>query len=261
MATRTTQEPSLVEIPPEYSAHPVVGLSKKKDKNVFQIKKVRTIVLDAGHGGKDPGAIGRSGVKEKIVALDITKRLKKALERKGFKIVMTRNKDVFISLKKRTEIASHLNADLFVSIHANANRVRSVHGMEVYTLRHLNILEKNEAQRKNNHKHFFKALVMKENERDVEKILEEKLYNHKQDAAHSLAKKVVKETSRFIKAKNLGVKQSRFFVLRNTLIPAILVEVGFLSNPREERLLKSSSYRQKIANGLAKSIVNYAQGQ
>ena len=228
-------------------------------KGKYSLKKVKKIIIDAGHGGKDPGAMGKGGSKEKYIVLDIAKRVEKILKKQGVVIVMTRKKDKFISLKKRTEIATQTQADLFVSIHANFSPSRGVQGIEVYALRNLNVLEKKEKQRTLNQKKLLQLTHTNTTSSNVGRIIEEMMYIHKQEESFILANQVAKKTAHFVKGKSRGAKQARFYVLRNTLMPAILVEVGFLSNPKEERLLKSKVYRQKLAEGLARSIIDYVQ--
>ncbi len=250
---------SVVVVPADFERILIERLAKGLDKNFkFPLGNIRYIILDPGHGGKDPGAIGVTGVEEKDIVLDITKRLKKILEGYGISVKMTRETDEFISLQERTEIASRLNADLFVSIHANSSPERNVDGIEVFSLRDLGYLEKNEAQRKDNHRLLFGQLAMKKHHPDLENILSDLLYSHKQAESPLLADFVAEQTAQYVETSNRGLKDARFYVLRNTLIPAILVEVGFLSNPREEKFLKTSIYRQKVASGLARSIVEYS---
>ncbi len=224
-------------------------------------RKLREVVLDAGHGGKDPGAIGVMGMQEKTVVLDIARRLKRLLETAGVKVTMTRQDDTFIPLPERTAIASRSRADLFVSIHANSSPARGVHGVEVYCLKDLGTLEKDEAQRQANHKLMFKNLAMKKGSLDLEDIVEDMLYTHKQSVSPVLAVGLAGRVAQTAKANDRGDKQSRFFVLRNTLIPAVLVETGFVTNPKEGRLLKTGDYRQRIAEGLASGILEYGDGR
>ena len=224
-------------------------------------RKLREVVIDAGHGGKDPGAIGVAGMQEKTVVLDVAQRLEKLLEAAGVKVTMTRKDDTFFSLPERTAIASRSRADLFISIHANSSPVRSVHGVEVYCLKDLGTLEKNEAQRQANHKLMFKNLSMKKGSLSLEDIVEDMLYTHKQSVSPALATKLADRVAQTAKANDRGDKQSRFFVLRNTLIPAVLVEIGFVTNPKEGRLLKTGDYRQRIAEGLANGILGYGDGR
>lgn len=216
------------------------------------------IVVDAGHGGKDPGALGRRGTEEKGIALDIAQRLKRGLIAKGFKVTMTRDRDVFIPLEERTEIATRANADLFVSIHANSSPSRNVDGIEVYALRELEGAEKHDAQRLKNQRLLYKNLKMKSGDASLETIIADMLYNYKVSDSQLLAAYVNKGTSLGARVNSRGVKFSGFHVLRNTLIPAILVEVGFLTNSQEELLLRQAEHRQKIADGVVASLVSFS---
>lgn len=230
---------------------------KKYDKPK-RLVKIKEIIIDPGHGGRDPGAISRSGIEEKDVVLDIALQLKKLLIKKGLSVNLTREDDTFISLARRTEIASERKAQLFVSIHANSSRYRNVSGLEVYSLKELDSLEKNELQRLENQRLLFSRLQMQKKSPVLENIISDMLYGFKRSQSDELADVMGMRTSRRVKTKNRGVKYARFFVLRNTLIPAVLVEVGFLSNPREEKMLRNEAYRFKIAQGLAQSILEYA---
>ncbi len=250
---------SIVIVPFDFQRKLMEKIAKEsREIKEYPIKKIREIIIDAGHGGKDPGAIGSAGTEEKEIVLDVAKRLKRMLEDYGIKVKMTRSTDEFISLQERTEIASRSKADFFVSIHANSSPERSAQGIEVFALRDLGYLEKDEAQRRGNHRLLFNQLAMKKYHADLEEILSDLLYHCKQEESPLLANCVVEGTSQYAKIKNRGLKNARFYVLRNTLIPSVLVEVGFLSNPQEEKLLKTSLHRQKIALGLAKSILEYA---
>ena len=244
-----------IVVPPDFKRKVVDPLLGKAE---YALRKLRQIIIDAGHGGKDPGARGRSGTQEKVITLDIARRLQSDLEEKGLSVLMTRSRDEFISLEKRTQIASQSRADLFVSIHANSSRSRGARGMEVYYLRELDSQEKNEDQMKENQKTLFRQYAMQRNSPVLENILTDMLYSYKRGESERLARFITQKTSSTIKTQNRGSKASGFFVLRNTLIPAILVEVGFLSNPGEERLLKAGWYRQKIADGIARGLLEYA---
>lgn len=254
-------EDSLVMVPGDFQKR-VINRIKKRPRGSYKTirfpsKRIREIIIDAGHGGKDPGVIGKTGLYEKRVVLDIAKRLKKILKKKGFKVSMTRDRDRFITLKKRTEIASQSKADFFISIHANASFARGASGVEVFSVKELGYWDKNEAQRKTNQKVMFENLSMKQDVSVLDKIVADMLYIVKRSESDDLASSIAYETSRLVKTKNRGLKHSRFYVLRNTLIPAVLVEVGFLSNPKEEKLLKTSSYRQRIAQGIANGIIKH----
>jgi len=230
-----------------------------EERRDYSVSKIKRVIIDAGHGGKDPGAIGVSGYHEKKVVLDIALRLKKILNARGVETIMTRQTDKFISLKDRTVIASQSKADLFISIHANAHASAGVSGIEVYSLEDLTLSEKNEVQRRDNHETMFSRLSMDRKDKDIKEILSDMLYLHKQAVSSDLASQVSRKAAGKLETKNLGHKNSRFYVLRNTLIPAILVEVGFLTNPKEEKRLKTKAYREKIAISLAESILEYAK--
>ena len=246
-------------IPPDFKEKVIDRLLTEIVAVPTTILKYNKIVLDAGHGGKDPGAIGRTGLYEKTVVLDITKRLKGLLESKGITVIMTRDQDEYISLEGRTEIATRAKPDLFVSIHANSNPKRSnVQGMEIYALRELEANEKKEDQRLKNQRMLFNNLAMSRSD-DLDKIVQDMLYGYKRSESIAVASYVVGKTTKKTGIHNGGFHTAGYFVLRNTLIPAILVEVSYLSNPKEEALLKTSDYRQKIAEGLAESILSCAE--
>jgi N-acetylmuramoyl-L-alanine amidase len=239
--------------------HKIIDRMFKGAEPLVSIRRFSRIVVDAGHGGKDPGTIGRSsGVHEKDIVLDISRRLKKALEGRGYAVVMTRERDEFISLARRTEIASKAKAELFVSIHANSNPQSSIQGMEIYTHRLLGQKERLEDQRQINHQFLFKGLAMKQGDPALERTVSDMLYRFKQSETEPLASYVARSMAYSIKMKNRGVRPSGFFVLRNTLIPAMLIEVGYLSNIKEERLLRNDDYRQSLADSLAQSIAQYS---
>ena len=228
-----------------------------KGKEEYKYLNVRKVIIDAGHGGKDPGAIGLDGLQEKNVVLDIAQRMEKILRKRGVDVVMTRNKDEFLTLEKRTELTSEQKADLFVSIHGNSHPDRNVQGLEVYVAKDMGYAERNEEQRQKNHKILFTNLAINRDSREVQKIVSDMLYVHKQTESRNFSDQLAQDTTLEVNIKNLGRKNSRFFVLRYTLIPAVLVEVGFLTNPKEARLLETAEQREKIARALADSILNY----
>lgn len=221
------------------------------------------IVIDAGHGGKVPGALGYSGVKEKDVTLDIARRLRDELSKAGVSVIMTRDKDENISLEKRTEIASRPDVELFVSIHANSTpedpkrKGSRAHGIEVYYIGALNAEDRSDEQRRLNERKLCGQFNMQDGAGDVKDIVLNMLYNYKISAAPGMADRMARNLSSATEEKSRGAKPQRYFVLRNTLVPAILIEVGFLSNPREERLLNDPEYRQRIAESIRRSLVEY----
>ncbi|MFA4990185.1 MAG: N-acetylmuramoyl-L-alanine amidase [Candidatus Omnitrophota bacterium] len=228
---------------------------------VFPISTViKKVVLDPGHGGKDPGAIGRTGLREKEVNLDIAKRLALLLRAQGVEVVMTRNSDRYIPLADRVRISNNSGADFFVSIHANANRVKSLNGFEVYCV----AISRNDAKRavfsaRNAHLNLDNA-VFASNSLELKAILWDMLYAYERAEAIQLAHSICRSVDHNLDIRMIGVKDARYEVLRGARIPAILVETGFLSNYNEERRLKNSYYRQQMAESIMDGIRDYAQG-
>ncbi|MCA9404389.1 MAG: N-acetylmuramoyl-L-alanine amidase [Candidatus Omnitrophica bacterium] len=227
----------------------------------FRVRKLREVILDAGHGGKDPGAIGYAKSQEKDIVLDITNRLARMLEDNGIKVHMTRNDDTFISLQDRSAIASKTKADAFVSIHANASKQRGVSGVEVFSLRHLTPTEMNDIKRTKNRKIMMDHLAASRTDPNLDALVDEMMFAHKQGESFQLAQRIGEDMARSLKIRMRGTKTAGFYVLRNTLIPAVLVEVGFVTNPKEERLLQSSRYREKIARSIANTLIDYSKGK
>ena len=215
---------------------------------------IGTIVIDPGHGGKDTGAIGCNGLYEKNVVLDVGLRLRKIIK-KHFKckVVMTRDKDVFIPLDERPAIAVQNDADLFISIHANASRDPSAHGIETYLLnltKDRNIMEV--AEREN--------MTELKSMGPLEAILKDLILDSKRDdslrLAHCVQSCLISDLHKY-DVKNKGVKQGPFLVLYGASMPSILTEVGFITNPREEARLASPEYRQLIARAIFDGIRKY----
>ena len=235
---------------------PVTRETSEKEEKKFKIKKV---VIDPGHGGKDPGAVGKTKLYEKNVVLDISKSLKKELERKGIEVIMTRSSDKFVSLGGRTGIANKNNADLFISIHANANKRRWIRGFEIYHLSEAtddssralataenSVLEYEEES-------FAKGAHTK----DLDAIIWDLTLTENREESIELAGFVCQEVSRKLKLKKLGIKSARFYVLKGAKMPAVLVEVGYISNKWDEKNLKKSSYKEKLARGIAGGILAF----
>ena len=253
-------EPSITstpEVPAEPKHEPPVVIEKKpKTIKKTVISKIRRIVIDPGHGGHDPGAVGPSGLQEKEVVLAVGLRLRELLkEELGLDVVMTRSTDVFIPLEERTAIANKVNADLFLSVHANAAANRNASGIETY---YLNLAKTEKAAQ----------LAAKENGTSLEKvsvlqaILFDLMANYKlNDSAH-LADEVQKALHKKIRGqyadvKNLGVKQGPFYVLVGATMPSILVETAFLSNAHEEARLKDPAYLEMTAEGIMEGVRGY----
>jgi N-acetylmuramoyl-L-alanine amidase len=220
---------------------------------------IANIVVDAGHGGKDPGAIGKLGVREKYITLDIAKRLKSHLQKACIKAVLTRNDDRFISLWQRAHIANKLKADFFISIHANAARSSMAKGFEVFYL--------SEAVDDN-----ARAIAAAENaslkyedssfgNRKTSDSLEATLWDlentENRRESIELAKSIISATCKRLRMKDRGVKGAKFYVLKGAQMPSVLIEVGFISNTDEARKLKDAEYREKIAKAISDGIVDY----
>jgi N-acetylmuramoyl-L-alanine amidase len=227
--------------------------------------KVKTIAIDAGHGGHDPGAIGQSGLKEKHITLDIAKRLAVLVkERLGCTVVMTRDKDTFIPLDKRPFIAKSRKADLFISIHVNANRKKKTKGVETY-VQGLKASDR-DAMATAARENAMSPRTLGELDDEVTKMLQDLKIDNKIEESIQLAGTVqtslVNTVSPVQKAVvNHGIKSAFFYVLMNTNMPSILAEVGFISNPEEERLLKKDIYRQSIAEALFQGVKKYVEAR
>jgi len=221
---------------------------------------LRMIVLDAGHGGHDPGATGPTGLAEKDVALDVTRRVAKLVEAElGVRVVLTRSDDTFIALRDRTSVANRERADLFVSIHANAHRQIDSAGVETYFLsseatdsnaRQAAAVENSVVQLESPAGGRGRADIVKA-------ILWDLAQSEFQAESSRLAETVQDSMTRSLRIPNRGVKQAGFYVLGGAAMPAILVEIGFVTNPREERRLRESRYRDEIARAILAGLGEY----
>jgi N-acetylmuramoyl-L-alanine amidase len=221
--------------------------------------KLNKIVIDAGHGGNDPGAIGKNGLREKDVNLDVSKRLNALLRAEGVQTVLTRSTDSFVPLSSRVSIANRSGADLFISIHSNANRSRSLSGFEVYYVAPSVSDSKRAALTARSVPLNLKEAVFANNSTDLKTIVWDMIYNNSRAESIELSRSLCKIMDANIDANILGVKNARFQVLRGIRTPGILIEVGFVSNLNEERLLKTAAYRQKLAEGILEGIREYSQ--
>jgi N-acetylmuramoyl-L-alanine amidase len=216
---------------------------------------VQTIVVDPGHGGEDPGAIGKSGLQEKNIVLDVGLRLKELLEKRlGKKVIMTRDQDVFIPLQERTEIANRQGADLFLSIHANASPRKEAKGIETYLLGRSSTRDAMIVAARENS-------ATEQSTGDLEMILADLLTTVKKEEslkfAHYIQGSMVNTLQTRYPVVDLGVKQAPFYVLVNAQMPSILAEISFVSNPDEEKRLASPAYRQQIAEALLAGVEKY----
>ena len=233
----------------------------KVTEHIDDVKKrwrLDTVVLDAGHGGKDPGAVGKYGTMEKDVVLDIVKRTGELLEKSGVKVFYTRDEDVFVPLLERTKMANDTNGKLFVSIHANANKNRKIQGFETYLLRPGKSEDAIEvASRENsviNLEEFKDQYADLSGEALIMATMAQSMFMKESE---DLASILQMELDKRLNTPNRGVKQAGFYVLIGASMPNVLVEVGFLSNPSEEKKLKQSSHKQRIAESLFEGIKQF----
>jgi N-acetylmuramoyl-L-alanine amidase len=238
------------------------GKGKGTDNSVLTVTKKR-IVIDAGHGGHDPGAVGPNKLYEKDVVLDIAVKLKKILSADpGNEVYLTREKDVFIPLEERTAIANRKNADLFVSIHANASPRKQAKGVETYLLNWTDDEEANRVAARENKISLKKMKEMNSQMDTVGAILSGLMRENKRDESIKLANYIQRSMisgldDNYGDVPDLGVKQALFYVLFGAKMPSILVEVSFISNPEEEKLLSQDEYRMNIAQAIAEGLRTY----
>lgn len=251
--------------PKNLNSPKTINLSNNSPKtsleyNITKEKRKPRIIIDAGHGGKDPGTVGLRGTKEKIITLTYAKSIKEGLEATGkYKVYLTRNQDFFIELRERVSIARRYKGDLFISIHADSALNTSARGVSIYTLSQ-KASDTRTAQ-----------LAQKENKADIIGGLN--LYGEYQDTINTLvdisrqhsmnnSKKFAKLLEREFGNRNIEglgqmVKHANFAVLTSADMPSILLELGFLSNKTDERMIRSFGYKTKIVNSVVSSVNKY----
>jgi N-acetylmuramoyl-L-alanine amidase len=257
------EPPAVADAPP---AVPPAGAEQAAPRSApagaAQPGAIRRVVVDAGHGGHDPGAIGPRRVREKDVTLAMARRLAKKLRAAGFEVVLTRKDDRYLALEERTAIANTARGDLFVSIHANAHPRRNRAGVETYFL---NVTDDRYAAR----------LAARENGADLDeagqgtellRILSDLDAKASAGSSRRLAQLVQREITRSVRSeiggvRDLGVKSALFYVLLGARMPAVLVETGFISNRAEERRLASPRYQDEVAASIARAVTAFAEGE
>ena len=235
----------------------VVGFIDSQPSSSSKKHRYR-VVIDAGHGGKDVGAIC-CGKKEKFIVFSIALKLKKKLEAKGFKVYMTRDDDSFVKLPKRTEFANSKKADIFISIHANAAPSKNTRdifkGVEVYYLSPAKTQRAKEAAEKEN------AVMLEGKDFYTKNEYLSLLNREKIVESHKLGLDVNSKILKNIRSKfsivNGGVKTANFWVLVGAQMPAILVETGYITHPKEGKNLMNNNYRELLAKGIAEGIERY----
>lgn len=233
----------------------LVTIDKPRDNSVI------TIVLDPGHGGKDPGAVGkRLKAQEKVINLAVALKLKHLLEKElGVTAKLTRSDDRFVSLQDRTRFANDHKADLFISIHTNASRDTKSRGLETYYLstaqssdaRAVEALENDVVER------FEGGSAAKSKYDDLDFILSDLSQTEHLESSNNMAISVQQNLVAGTKTQDRGVKQANFYVLRGAFMPSILVEMGFISNAEEEQLLVNEEYQERIARTIFEGIKRF----
>jgi N-acetylmuramoyl-L-alanine amidase len=235
-------------------AKPVATVDLTKEKNKWEFN---TIIIDPGHGGKDPGSIGYKGTKEKDITLDVAKRLAKKIQKNlKVKTILTRDEDVWMRLQDRTRLANDKNGRLFISIHANSVEDRRANGFETYMIgTNKNAAAVRTAAREN-------AVLDLEGTNSA-KLTDEDLITATMaqsgfaKQSEQFAALVQEEMDKRVQSKNRGVKQAGFYVLMGASMPNVLIELGFISNPNEEKKLNSSSYKDMLATSIYYAILKY----
>jgi N-acetylmuramoyl-L-alanine amidase len=220
--------------------------------------KIRRVVLDPGHGGHDEGTSGPNGLLEKDLVLDVALRLGKLIEsRMGSEVIFTRSDDIFIPLERRTAIANEKRADLFLSIHANSSPYPRIGGVESYYLNFTNAKEALAVASRENASSDKSVFELRDL---IQKITLQDKAEESKEFAGSLQAALFPFAARYNPGiKNRGVKKAPFVVLIGASMPSVLAEIGFLSNAREEALLKKPEHRQKLAEALYRGVSRYAQ--
>ncbi len=240
-----------------YDKQIIISIQPRDEKKAI-LKKTKIIMLDAGHGGHDSGAIGYRGIKEKNIVLAVAKQVAKILNNRGYLVYNTRTRDVFIQLKNRTNMANKMRADIFLSIHANSVKTKkqSASGIEIY------YLSPARSERA-------KAVAAIENKTDIRSMGKSSIdiflmarNRAKINESNKLALDVQNNMlyilkKRYKNVRDHGVRKGPFWILVGAQMPAILVELGFVSNPQESRRLINKAYQKRLANGIANGIDAY----
>lgn len=235
---------------------PVKSIEKKRPQKLRDL----VVAIDAGHGGKDPGALGKRGTHEKAVVLQVARRLAKLLEREpGYKPVLIRNSDVFLPLRERIKKARAAKADLFLSIHADASPNRKAQGSSVYVLSEhgasseaARVLAKQE-----NEVDLIGGVSLDNRDQMLASVLLDLSQRHTIETSQQAAERLLAELNKVGKVHSRKVEKAAFVVLKSPDVPSVLVETAFISNPREEKRLRTRAHQQKLARSLVKGIKKY----
>jgi N-acetylmuramoyl-L-alanine amidase len=221
--------------------------------------EVDLIVIDAGHGGENFGSVGPTGYTEKEFNLDLARRLKAALQRKGIDVILTRNDDVFVDLETRTEVANSVGADLFISVHANGYRNGEARGFEVYFLSPALEDEARTVAAMENASAGIVSAGGLEPDDEVAFILWDTAQNEFVAESSHLAQLIDTELAMRLTIPNRGVKQANFVVLKGAYLPAVLLETAFITNHREEALLRDEAFQTTVVDGIVAAVMRFKE--
>lgn len=217
------------------------------------------VVIDAGHGGDDEGARGKKGLTEKEVVLDVSQRVARALEARGIEVLLTRNDDTFVPLEERTSRANDARADLFVSIHANSATQSKPSGIETYFVS-LDASDADAAELALRENEAFGEAALKAIDDDpLTQLLGDMIVNEYVRESSEFAKLVQHQLADLAGAKSRGVKQAPFVVLMGVQMPAALIEIGFVSNPVEEKKLRQTNHRERLSKAIVEAVVAFGE--
>ena len=239
-----------------------VGDSARESNNPVDgtTEKDYVVVIDPGHGGDDPGALGRRGTREKKVVLAISERLKWMLDlQPGLAAQLTRKGDYYVSLRNRIKIAAGHQADVFISVHADSARRRSAHGASVYILSSKGASSEigRELEKRENASDLIGGVRLGKHEHSVREMMLDMEVDWKIKESRAFARRLLHELGKVGFLHTKQVQQAGFVVLKAIEIPAVLLEVGFISNKKEERALKTALHHERIAGSIFRAIVRY----
>ncbi len=223
-------------------------------KPIFRIRKV---IVDAGHGGKDPGAESSHGLKEKRLVLEIARKVKEELAARGIEVVMTRNSDVFIPLAGRADIANTSGADFFISIHANASTSRALNGFEVYHLSEATDDIALAAQRAENSVVHYESTFAANTDKNLKTILWDLRESQNRKESMKAAEDVAAAVSHSLDVGEKRIRGANFYVLKWTECPSILVELGYLTNREDELKLRNARHKSELARLIVEGFLEY----
>jgi N-acetylmuramoyl-L-alanine amidase len=237
---------------------PTTSTSSNVGLQPFRNKKAKVIMLDPGHGGQDPGAISKNGHYEKDLTLKMARELRDELKKEGYKVLLTRDSDIFIPLRGRIKKAHEANADLFISIHADSAKNKSARGLSVYTISEkASDAEAAALAERENKADIILGMDLGEYQPEVGNILIDFAKKHTMEQSAIYADHVVSEMKKRVTLVPNAHRFAGFVVLKSANIPSVLVELGYLSNKSEEKQLQKKAYRKKLAEALTRAIKIY----